>query len=62
MNKPIRCIKCFKQRPGGRCDYCPLHKRNRHLYRYIGEGWYLPISSNEIEKKHSEREHRDHDQ
>ncbi|MFD1395873.1 hypothetical protein ACFQ49_14325 [Kroppenstedtia eburnea] len=38
--KPIRCIQCYKQRPGGRCSYCPLHKKNRSLYRPVGDGWY----------------------
>ncbi|MFC7442945.1 hypothetical protein [Laceyella putida] len=45
--KPIRCIECYRQRPGGRCEYCPLHKKNRPLYRHIGDGWYelLPQAS-----------------
>ncbi len=38
----IRCIECYKSRPGGRCDYCPLHRKNRHKYRHVGDGWYVP--------------------
>ncbi|MCS1351897.1 hypothetical protein [Mechercharimyces sp. CAU 1602] len=50
-DKPIRCIQCYKQRPGGRCNFCPLHKKNRALYHHIGEGWYLPRSSKPTLKK-----------
>ncbi|WP_143035039.1 hypothetical protein [Marininema mesophilum] len=41
MMKPIRCIECYRQRPGGRCDFCPLHRKNRPLYESIGDGWYV---------------------
>ncbi|GGA42502.1 hypothetical protein GCM10007416_14400 [Kroppenstedtia guangzhouensis] len=43
--KPIRCIQCYKQRPGGRCSYCPLHKKNRSLYRPVGDGWYERVEN-----------------
>jgi len=49
--KPIRCIECYKQRPGGRCDICPLAKKNRHLYRPIGNGWFVLCD----EEKHREQ-------
>ncbi|SFS63535.1 hypothetical protein [Marininema halotolerans] len=39
--KPIRCIECYRQRPGGRCDFCPLHTSNREGYESIGDGWYV---------------------
>lgn len=42
MNR-VRCIECFKQRPGGRCQFCPLHKSNRPHYRSIGDGWYVKM-------------------
>ena len=40
--KPIRCLECYKQRPGGRCDFCPLHRKNRDKYQALKDGWYLP--------------------
>ncbi|SEN71319.1 hypothetical protein SAMN05444955_11925 [Lihuaxuella thermophila] len=40
---PVRCIECYKQRPGGRCEWCPLHKKNRRLYKDIGNGWYIRV-------------------
>lgn len=39
--KPIRCIECYRKRPGGRCDFCPLHRKNRHKYQPLKDGWYL---------------------
>lgn len=39
--KPIRCIECYKQRPGGRCDFCPLHRKNRDKYEPLKDGWFL---------------------
>jgi hypothetical protein len=44
----IRCIECYKQRPGGRCDFCPLHRKNRHKYKHIGDGWYIPAEKTEV--------------
>ncbi|MFD1425064.1 hypothetical protein ACFQ4J_15185 [Laceyella tengchongensis] len=41
--KPIRCLACYEKRLGGRCDFCPLHKKNKSSYRHIGEGWYVPL-------------------
>ncbi|WP_188646477.1 hypothetical protein [Marinithermofilum abyssi] len=41
MDRPIRCIECYKRRPGGRCDFCPLHKQNRDRYQPVGDGWYV---------------------
>nr|MBO2495391.1 hypothetical protein [Bacillota bacterium] len=49
--RPIRCLKCYLRRPGGRCDFCPLHRKNRHLYQPIGGGWFL--------KKEEERKSAD---
>lgn len=37
----VRCLECYKQRPGGRCHFCPLNKKNRHLYQAIGDGWFV---------------------
>lgn len=39
--KPIRCIECYKERPGGRCQFCPLNPKNKDKYTPIGEGWYI---------------------
>ncbi|TCP62639.1 hypothetical protein [Baia soyae] len=47
MSKPIRCIECYKQRPGGRCDFCPLHKKNRDHYIPLENGWFLPKKEQE---------------
>lgn len=44
MEKPIRCIECYKNRPGGRCDFCPLHKKNKENYIPLKNGWFLPKS------------------
>lgn len=41
MSKPIRCIECYKNRPGGRCDFCPLHLKNKSHYTAIGNGYYV---------------------
>jgi hypothetical protein len=43
LMKKIRCIECYKQRPGGRCQFCPLARQNRAKYRSIGEGWFVPV-------------------
>lgn len=49
--QPIRCIECYKQRPGGRCEFCPLHKKNRSHYRHIGDGWYIRVEQEEKKMK-----------
>jgi hypothetical protein len=41
LDRPIRCIECYKTRPGGRCEFCPLHKKNRSKYTSVGEGWFI---------------------
>lgn len=49
--RPIRCIECYRKRPGGRCEYCPLHKRNRPRYRHLGDGWYQLVPQEDTLKK-----------
>ncbi|PRX39200.1 hypothetical protein CLV97_12836 [Planifilum fimeticola] len=50
--RPIRCLECYLRRPGGRCDFCPLHRKNRHLYRPIGGGWF--VKKEEQDRKSAE--------
>ncbi|TCS97028.1 hypothetical protein [Hazenella coriacea] len=45
---PIRCIECYKHRPGGRCQFCPLHKKNRPNYRSIGDGWFVKVDESNL--------------
>lgn len=56
--QPIRCMECYKQRPGGRCEWCPLHKKNRSLYKEIGDGWYIRMEQPPEAKKDPSRDEK----
>jgi hypothetical protein len=56
--RPIRCLECYRKRPGGRCDFCPLHRKNRHLYRSIGGGWFVKKEETGQEPKEDKRDTR----
>lgn len=52
--KPIRCIECYKNRPGGRCEFCPLHPKNRETFTSLDDGWYQQKTTEQKEKKMDE--------
>lgn len=52
--KPIRCIECYLHRPGGRCDFCPLHSKNKDTYFHLENGWYQVKTRDETAKKMDE--------
>ncbi|MFC4767058.1 hypothetical protein [Effusibacillus consociatus] len=41
MNQPVKCIECYKNRPGGRCKSCPLHHENKNNYVPLENGYYM---------------------
>lgn len=43
MNEPVKCIECYKKRPGGRCQFCPLHPQNKDRYLALGNGYWQPF-------------------
>lgn len=55
----VRCLECYKQRPGGRCQLCPLAKKNRHLYRPLEDGWFEFGDSVKKATKESHKDQKD---
>jgi hypothetical protein len=45
MDKPIKCLECYKKRPGGRCNFCPV--KNKDQYQELGGGFYIKKQTDE---------------